>query len=145
MFRSFFYRILKSRHFWRYATFSEIAELYTARTLHVAAMYLGSGFASVFLYKEGYSLVFIMSFWAMYFLFRTLIASLIGLFAARFGVAQGSLVSNIIYIPAMIALGFVPEFGLPTIIIFGICMGLSISCLLYTSDAADDLLCVDLG
>lgn len=127
MFKSFFYRILQRRHFWRYATFGEIADLYTSRTLHITAMHLGSGFASVFLYKEGYSLVFIMSFWAVYFLFRTLIAPLAGLFAARFGIAQGSLISNIIYIPAMITLGLVPEFGLPMLIIFAICMGLSIT------------------
>lgn len=127
MLKSFIYSIMQRRHFWRYATFGEIADLYIARTLHITATYLGSGFTSVFLYKQGYSLVFIMSFWAIYFLIKTFFTPIAGIIAARIGIAQGSMVSNLIHIPAMVCLGLVPEFGLSMIIVSGICMALSVT------------------
>jgi len=125
MIKSFIYRILQRRHFWRYATFDDIAELYMSRSLRVAAIYLGAGFTSVFLYKQGYSLVFIMSFWATFYLFKALIAPLAGLLVVRFGAAYTTLFSNLLYVPAMFALGFVPEFGIPILILAAFFMGLS--------------------
>jgi len=125
MIKSFIYKILESRHFWRYATFGEIAELYASHTLRIAAIYLAAGFSSVFLYQEGYSLIFIMSFWAVFYLFKALISPIAGMFAARFGTAKGTLVSNLLYIPAMLALGLLPEFGWSALLVFAITMGIS--------------------
>ena len=136
MIQNLIYRLLEQRHFWRYASFSEIAELYTARTLRVIAISIASGFASVYLYQVGYSLTFIAGFWAIYFLLKIPFSFLTAHFAARFGPKHGILVSNILYIPAMIALGFVPNIGFIGILIWGTLLVVSTSLygLCYTID-----------
>jgi len=125
MINSFLSRVFQHRHFWRDATFSEIADLYASRTLRVAATHIGVGFTSVFLYKTGYNLVFIFGFWALIYLGKALLTPLAGLVVSRIGTARGTLISNVIYIPAMIALGFMAKLGMPSIITFAICMGIS--------------------
>jgi len=127
MFRNIIYALLERRHFWRYASFSEIAELYTSRTLRVIGMNLASGFASVYLLKIGYSLQFILLFWAGFYVFKVFIAFFAGSFAAQYGPKHGILISNLLYIPAMIMLGFVPDLGLSAIIIWGVFMAFSAS------------------
>jgi hypothetical protein len=125
MIRSFLYRILERRHFWRRATFSEVADLYISRSLRLAAINIGAGFTSIYLYKSGYSIVFIMALWAAVQFGKTLITPLAGIFLARIGTARGTLISNILYIPAMLAIGFMPELGMTAIIIFAIFMAVS--------------------
>lgn len=125
MLRSILTRIFARRHFWRYATFSEVAELYAAKTMRVIALNLGAGFASVYLYKTGYSIEFILCFWALFYIMKAFISIPAGIFAAKIGSKKGILTANILYIPAMIALGFVPEAGIPALIIAGVCMGIS--------------------
>lgn len=125
MIKTFLNNILQRRHFWRDATFSEVADLYASRTLRVAAINIGTGFTSVFLYKAHYNLVFIMGFWAIIYLGKALLAPFAGLMVAKIGTAHGTLFSNLLYIPAMIALGFMPGLGISAIIVFAICMGIS--------------------
>ena len=125
MIQNFIYRILERRHFWRYASFSEVAELYTSRTLRVVGTYIASGFAYVFLYQEGYSLRFILIYLTCYFLGKVLLSFFAAQFAGRFGPKHGILLSNLLYIPAMVALGFVPNFGLGAIIVWGTFMSVS--------------------
>lgn len=125
MIKSFIYRILEKRHFWRYATFGEIADLYAAQTLRMAAISLVSGFSSVYLYKQGYSVAFIMSFWAIYFLCKALISPISGYFISKAGTAVSTMVSNILYIPAVIALSLIPETKLTGLIIYGACLTFS--------------------
>lgn len=127
MIKAIIYKILERRHFWRYASFGEIADLYAARILRLAAMYLISGFTSVFLYKQGYSLIFIMSFWAIYYLFKVFVSFFAGIFTAKIGIAKGVLTSNLLYIPSMITLGLLPEYGIGMLVISSIFMGLSVS------------------
>ncbi len=127
MIKDFIYRLLERRHFWRYASFSEIAELYTSRMLRFVGMYIASGFASVYLYRSGYSLLFIMIFWSLYFFLKIFLAYFSAYYAARYGPKHAILISNVIYIPAMIALGFVPNFGVWAIIIWGVSMAVSTS------------------
>lgn len=125
MIKNFIYRLLERRHFWRYASFSEVAELYTSRTLRVVGTYIASGFASVFLYQEGYSLSFIMQFWVSYYLFKVFLSFFAAKLTGRFGPKHGILLSNILYIPAMTSLGFVRLFGLEAIVMWGIFMAMS--------------------
>lgn len=125
MITNLIYRLLEKRHFWRYASFGEVAELYTSRTLRVVATYIASGFASVYLYQEGYSLSFVMAFWAAYFLLKSFLSLFAAQLAGRFGPKHGILLSNVLYIPAMVALGFVPNLGLQAVIISGLFMALS--------------------
>lgn len=125
MFKAFISRILQPRHFWRDATFSEVAELYASRTLRVAAVYIGAGFTSVYLLEIGYSVVFIMTFWAIIYSGKALISPLAGLLVSKIGTAKATLISNLLYIPAMLAISVVTKVGFPVIVVFAIFMGIS--------------------
>lgn len=127
MIKTIIYKLLERRHFWRYASFGEIADLYASRMLRLTAIYLISGFTSVFLYKQGYSIIFIMSFWALYYLFKTIVSFFAGIFTAKVGIARGTLVSNLLYIPSMITLGLLPEFGFSMLVISSVFMGISVA------------------
>lgn len=110
-------RILMQRHFWRYATFSEISELYASRMLRMLAINLAASFMSIFLYQYGYSIAFIALFWGMFFLFKTIISLPAAAVAARIGAKHGILLSNLMYIPSMIIFALVPVYG-PFLLIF---------------------------
>lgn len=125
MIKLFLYRIFQRRHFWRDATFSQVADLYASRTLREAAIYIGAGFTSVYLYKANYNIVFIMSFWAIIYFAKAMLTPIAGLMVARIGTANGTLISNLLYIPAMLAIGSMPNIGIYAIVIFAICMGAS--------------------
>ena len=127
MIKSLFYKLLERRHFWRFASFNEIAELYTSRTIRVIAMNIVSGFTSVYLYEAGYSLSFIMIFWLCFYLFKIPFSFFSVYFVARFGPKHGILISNLLYVPSMIALGLMPSLGLNSIIIWGVFMAMSSS------------------
>lgn len=127
MIKAFIYKILERRHFWRYASFGEIADLYASRMLRLTAIYLISGFTSVFLFKQGYGIIFIMSFWAIYYLFKTFVSFFAGIFTTKFGIARGTLTSNLLYIPSMVALGLLPEFGFWMLVVSSFFMGLSVA------------------
>lgn len=126
MLKDFVYNVLERRHFWRYATFGEIADLYLAQTLRTAAISLVSGFSSVFMYKQGYSLIFIMIFWAIYFLAKVVLMPFAGMIISRFGTVACTMLSNILYIPAIIALSLIPELKLTGLIIYGSFLALSV-------------------
>lgn len=127
MIKSFFYNILQRRHFWRFVTFNEIAELYASRTIRVVAMNIVSGFTSVYLYESGYSLSFIMIIWLGYYLLKVPLSFLSGYFVAQFGPKHGVLVSNLLYVPSMAALGLMPVIGITSIIMWGVFMAISAS------------------
>ncbi len=132
MFRRTIYKLLERRHFWRYASFSEVAELYTSRTLRVIGINIASGFASVYLYQTGYSLSLIMLFWLCYYISNVIMNYLSAHIIAYFGPKHGTLFSNLIYIPAMVALGLVPNYGFRAIIVWGVLSSLS-ACLYQLS------------
>ncbi len=123
MVRKFFYSLLVRRHFWRYATFSEVAEIYVSRMLRMAALYIAGSFMSVYLFQIGYSVATIGFFWAAFYGFKTLTSLPIARFVAWVGPKHGVLISNILYIPSMIAFALLPTFGpwllLPTLIFQG--------------------------
>ncbi len=127
MIKSFLYKVIERRHFWRYASFNEIAELYASRTIRVIAMNIVSGFTSVYLYEAGFSLQFIMWFWLYFYLLKIPCTFISGYFVARFGPKHGILVSNLLYVPSMAALGLMPQFGIISIIAWGIFMAMSAS------------------
>lgn len=125
--------LLKRRHFWRYASFSEVAELYASRLLRIFALNMISLFIAVYLYNQGYSLPFIFGYLACYYLFKTLVAFAAAWIVAWKGPKHTILYANIAYIPALIAFTFVPTAGaahaLLIICIFGILQ--SVSATLY--------------
>lgn len=125
MIHQLIHRLLLRRHFWRHATFSEVAELYASRMLRMLAINMSASFVSVYLFQNGYSIPFIAMYWIGFFLFKTLVALPAAKYAAAFGPKHGILLSNILYIPSMIIFAFVPEWGLPAIIVAGAMQGLS--------------------
>lgn len=125
MIHNFIYRIIRRRHFWRHATFSEVAELYTSRLLRVLALHMVSLFMALYLYKNGFSLLFIAFYYAAYFCLKIVISWPSAVFAARFGPKHGILISNFLYIPALIAFVCVPEFGIAAVIVFGFFQAIS--------------------
>lgn len=111
MVRKFFHTLIARRHFWRYATFSEVAELYVSRMLRMAALYIAASFMSIYLYQNGYTIAQIGFFWAAFFLFKSFIALPTARFVAWIGPKHAILVSNILYIPAMILFALLPQYG----------------------------------
>jgi MFS family permease len=107
------HRLLLRRHFWRYATFSEVAELYASRLMRVFALRLVSTFTSVYLYLEGFPLVFIALYWAAFYLLKVPFAWPSAHIIARFGPKHATLYSNVISAVAMLFIPFVtdPVFG----------------------------------
>lgn len=127
MFRQLIHKIFLRRHFWRYATFSEVAEIYASRTLRMIAIGMSTVFMSVFLYQNGYSVQFIALYWLLYLLFKAAVALPAAKYAALYGPKHGILLSNLLYIPSMIIFAFVPETGIPAIIATAILQGLSMT------------------
>ena len=127
MIKSLLFKILEKRHFWRYATFSEIAELYALRTIRVIAMNIASGFTSVYLYEAGYSLAFIMFFWLCFYLAKIPLSFVSSYLLTAFGTKRGILISNLFYVPAMVSLGLLPVLGSISILFWGVFMAISAS------------------
>lgn len=125
MIRQFFHTLLLRRHFWRYATFSEVAELYASSMLRKLAINISAAFVSVFLYQTGYSIVFIATYWAMYYFVKIFMSFPAAQYASKFGPKHGILLSNLLYIPAMILFVYVPTFGIPALIATSLLQGAS--------------------
>lgn len=119
MLQSFIHRLLAGRHFWRYASFDEVAELYASRTMRLLAQYMVSLFIAVYLYQHGFTILFIAFYFAAYFGLRTLISYPAALYTARFGPKHGILMGNLLYIPALICFTFVPQYGVYAVAAFG--------------------------
>lgn len=114
------HRLLKRRHFWRYATFSEIAELYASRVLRILAFNMSAALSSIFLYQQGYDIWFIALFWCVFYLLKVLLAVPAASVVAKFGPKHTILFSNILFIPALVALGLSSTYGLwPLVIMIG--------------------------
>lgn len=116
MIQQVIHRILLRRHFWRYVTFSEVAELYASRLLRLFALKFVAVFTSVYMLQLGYDLVFIGLFWAAFYFLKVGFAWPSAKIAAHFGPKHGTLYSNIISAVAMVFLPFVPEYGLAALI-----------------------------
>lgn len=127
MLQSLIHRLLKRRHFWRYATFDEVAELYASRTMRLIAQYMVSLFIALYLYQQHFSMVFIACYFLIAFLFRAVVSFPSAWYAARFGPKHGILVGNLLYIPALICFTYVPQYGVYAVIGFGFFQALSMT------------------
>ncbi len=125
MIQALIHKLLKHRHFWRYASFSEIAELYASRTIRIFALRLIAVFISIYLYQLGYSLVFITIFWIVFYSTKALFSIFAAHIAARFGPKHGILVSNLISAASMLLLPFVPDYGLYVLTAWCVLQGFS--------------------
>lgn len=102
------YRLLRRRHFWRYATFTEVAELYASRTMRLFALRMMTTFTSIYLLQEGYSLLFICLFWAGFYGLKAVIALPAAKFVALIGPKHVTLFSNVL---AAISMLLLPQVG----------------------------------
>lgn len=136
MFQQFIHTLLRRRHFWRHATFSEISELYASRLLRMLAINIAASFMSIYLYQEGYSVIFIALFWAAFYFFKALIAMPAAALSAWIGPKHAILLSNFLFIPSMVAFALLPQYGAPILIIVGIFQGISsaLYAIAYTID-----------
>lgn len=125
MIQAFIHLLLKRRHFWRYASFDEVAELYASRIMRILAQQMIGLFIMLYLYQQGYSLVFIAIFIAVNFTYRAIMAFPSALFIAKFGPKHGMLLANLLYIPALICFTLVPQYGISAIVAFGLFQSLS--------------------
>ncbi len=120
------HKLLLRRHFWRYATFSEVSQLYTSRMLRIFALHMVSMFVAVYLYNNGFSLLFIASYMAIYYGLKAIICSPVALMlTAWIGPKHSIFAANLLYIPAIVALSFVPELGVLAVVIFSVFQGFS--------------------
>jgi MFS family permease len=125
MFRTLIQRIFRRRHYWRIVSFDEIAELYTSRLLTTFAINIVNLFAAVYLYKLGYSVMFITLFYGILYLFKVPFSYIAARYAAYFGPKHGIFLAALLRIPSLIAFMFAPSYGLPAIIIFGVLQQMS--------------------
>lgn len=125
MIQTLIHRLLKRRHFWRYASFDEVAELYASRVMRMLAQYMINMFVALYLYQQGYSLLFIAVYYTASFLLRMGMAYFAARFIAKFGPKHGILAANLLYIPALLAFPLVPDLGIPAIAFFGVFQSLS--------------------
>ncbi len=119
MIQGIIHRLFRRRHYWRIASFEEVAELYASRLMTIFATNIVSLFAAVYLYKLGYSLLFIAIFYGASYALKLFLAYPSARFVAFFGPKHAILWSNIMKIPALGVFLFVEQWGLPSIILMG--------------------------
>lgn len=108
MVKGIIHRLLLRRHFWRHASFSEIAELYASRSMRLFALRMMTTFTSIYLLQEGYLLFSICLFWAFFYGFKALIAWPAAQLVARFGPKHMTLYSNLL---AAVSMAILPLIG----------------------------------
>ena len=118
MINQLIHRFLKRRHFWRHASFSEIAELYASRLMTMFALRFVMVFASVYLYRLDYSILFIVLFWAAFYLLKVVFVVPAALIAARIGPKHGLFIANVVFAVSLMFLYFSAEAGMAAIVVW---------------------------
>lgn len=111
-------RIFRRRHYWRFASFDEVAELYTSRLLMTFALNIVNLFAAVYMYKLGYSILFIVTLYGVFNLAKVPLSYFAAKYVAYYGPKHGILLAGLIRIPSLIAFMFAPVYGLPAVLVF---------------------------
>lgn len=127
MIKKLIYSLLERRHYWRYVSFSELAQLYASRTLRVLAVSMVSVFIGIYLYQNDYSITFILLYFAGYFLHRSLLTVPLAYLIAWMGPKHAALVSNLLYVPALLLLVMVPDYGVWALIGCAFLQGISVT------------------
>lgn len=125
MIQQIIHRLLLRRHFWRHATFSEVAELYASRMLRMLAINISASMMSIFLYQNGFKVWQIATYWSIYYFLKIFMALPAAKYAARFGPKHGILLANLLYIPAMLFFAVVPTWGLAALAATSVLQGAS--------------------
>ncbi|HEX8390230.1 MAG TPA: MFS transporter [Candidatus Saccharimonadales bacterium] len=118
MVQKILHRLLWQRHYWRTVGFSELAELYANRLLRLMAVNMVSGVVGIYMYQLDYPVWFIMVYFGLYFLARALWTMPAAYLIGRIGPKHSSFVSNVLAIPALIALTQLEHLGVAALIIY---------------------------
>ena len=94
-----------------------MSQLHIARLVRTIAINLGAGLIAVYMYKIGYSLVFISLFWVAYFMLKVVIMLPLAQLIASIGPRKSIIISNFLYVPSMIAFMFVEQYAMPMLVI----------------------------
>ena len=127
MLKPLVYRLLERRHTWRHADFDEIAEIYASRTLRVMAISMVSVFTAVYLYQNGFHLVYIMLYFASYWILKASLTFLAAFVVARIGPKHTTLLSNLLYVLALIIFSQLGKYGVIALIISGTLQAVSVA------------------
>jgi MFS family permease len=127
MLKKIVYTLLEKRHYWRYADFGEIAEIYVSRTLRIMAVSMVSIFTAVYLYQNGYHLPYIMLYFASYWILKIILTFPAAFIIARIGPKHATLLSNLAYVPALIVFSQLGKYGVEALILTGILQAVSVS------------------
>lgn len=127
MLKRLIFNLLERRHYWRYIDFEELAELYVSRTLRMLAVSMVSMFVVIYMYQNHYDLSAIMLYFTVYYAFRAVLSIPSAHFVARFGPKHANLCSNLLYVPALISMIYLPEYKLSALIAFGVFQAISMS------------------
>ena len=117
MVKEFLSNIFYRRNPWRNASFSEVGQLYAARSMRTIAVHLGAAFMSVFMLKQGYSIIAVSLFWAAYFGYKVIAMLPLAQLIAYIGPKKAIIISNLLYIPSMVAFIFLEQFGTPVLVV----------------------------
>src|SRR5665648_934980 len=120
MLQKIIHRLLLRRHFWRHATFSEIAELYASRTIRVFALRMVATFTSIYLFQQGYSPVFIAFFFGSFYFYKSFFSWPAVKVVARVGPKHATFVSNLLLAASFPFLAVVDQYGLYVLVIWGV-------------------------
>ena len=111
-------KVLHDRHYWRRMEFSELSELYASRVMRLMALSMVSVFVAIFLYQSGYSLMFIAVVFACMFALRGILAYPSAFVIARFGPKHGTMLANMLSIPALLSLAALESKGIPALMAY---------------------------
>lgn len=120
MLQRILYRLLHRRHHWRRVSFDEVAQLYVSRLMTVFAINIINLFAAIYLYKLGYSLVFIALFYGALYMMKVLLSPLAGRYVAWWGPKHGIFAANMLRIPSLLFFLGVEQYGIVMVIAFGV-------------------------
>lgn len=93
-------------------------------------------FMSLYLYKLGYSVLFILVLYTIMFVIKALFSFVAAKYVAYFGPKHGVLMANILRVPSLIAMFLVPTYGLAAVITFSLLQNMA-ACLYNVSYLID--------
>lgn len=105
------YRFLRQRHFWRFAGFDELSEIYVSMMLRSLSLSLIGVFIPVYLIELGYGVPGIISFFICFFAVRAIADIVAGFTVARFGPKHTMLMSYFLQIIAALFFVTLPDRG----------------------------------
>ena len=123
MLKKLIYRLTHRHHYWRDIGFDELSELYTSMMFRSLATSLVGIFIPFYLYKLGYSVQYILSFFGFTMLLWALCSLLSAYVVARIGPKHSMLMSYFIQILSMAQMVMIANSDWPMVLV-----ALSIAC-----------------